>query len=218
MKCSYCKVVTVALSAALALSVAQVVSANELANPGFEDPVTMDGPPFVGSWEAFAGNFQGVGGFATSANGAVMPRTGSQHLDLNIFNDNAAFAGAFQDVPVVGGQIATFSGWHKLLSGNSGGSEVRIEWRDSVADIEVSRTPNSVPATTSDYTQFSLTAAVPANANIARVVYAIQSFGGAGNQNVLLDDMSFTAVPEPTSLALLGLAGVALAGMRRKSL
>ena len=29
---------------------------NLLVNPGFEDPITQDGPPFVGSWEGFNGS------------------------------------------------------------------------------------------------------------------------------------------------------------------
>ncbi len=26
---------------------------NQFGNPGFEDPITFDGPPFIGSWEGF---------------------------------------------------------------------------------------------------------------------------------------------------------------------
>ncbi len=205
-----CFKMTLVAVAALTITAVSSLSAaaNSLVNPGFEDPITMDGPPFVGSWEGFAG------GSASSANSTAMPRTGAQSLDLSVTGANT-FAGAFQDVGVVGGVPYIFSGWHKLLDGNSGGTEVRIEWRDATS--EVGRTPNLVAATTAAYTQFSLQATAPANATIARAVYAIQSFGASAPQNVLVDDVSFTAVPEPAALCLAGLAGVAIFALRRRS-
>jgi hypothetical protein len=209
MKSFSCNVVAV-LAVVLVVSTAQTVSANQFANPGFEDPVTMDGAPFVGFWEAF------TAGVPLSQNSSTMPRTGAQHLELFIDNVANSFAGAFQDVPVSPGQLASFSGWHKLNSGASGGTEVRIEWRNSVANSEISRTPNLAPTTTGDYTEFTVSAAVPAGADTARAVYAIQSFSGVLTQQVFVDDMSFVAVPEPASCALVGLAAVALAGARRR--
>jgi len=35
------------------LTVSQASAQNLLANPGFESPITFDGPPFIGSWEGF---------------------------------------------------------------------------------------------------------------------------------------------------------------------
>jgi hypothetical protein len=180
-------------------------------NPGFELPITMDGAPFDDNWEGF------TGGAPLSLNSSTMPRSGAQHLELFINNLGNSFAGAFQDVPnLVPGQVATFSGWHKLASGASGGSEVRIEWRNSISDTEVTRTMNLVPPTGPDYTEFSLTATVPAGADLARSVYAIQSFGGVLTQQVFVDDASFTVVPEPTSLALGAPAGMVLLVCRRR--
>ncbi len=213
MKCvkfSLVAVMAMAISALGSLASAQ----NLLDNPGFEDPITFNGPPFDDNWEGFSGAFSG--GSAGAGNGTTMPRSGLQELNLSILNDATAFAGAFQDVLVTPGNEYTFSGWHKLFSGNSGGTEVRIEWRDATS--EVGRTPNLVPPTSSAYTEFSLTATAPANATIARAVYAIQSFSGSGNQNVLVDDTSFTCIPEPASLALFSLAGVALLGFRRRTM
>jgi hypothetical protein len=53
------------------------------------------------------------------------------------------------------------------------------------------------------YAPFSLTATAPAGAEIARIVYAIQSFspGPTNTGTVYVDDLTF--VPEPSSLTLL---------------
>jgi hypothetical protein len=200
------------IAVAATLVASNLAEANELVNPGFEDPITSDGPPFVGSWEGFVS-----GADALSQNSSTMPLSGAQHLELAINNEANQFAGAFQDVPGLNaGQVGTFGGWHKLVSGDSGGIEIRIEWRDSVNNVEISRTPNHVPTPGSDYEPFSLTAAVPVGADLARVVYAIQSFGGALSQHIFVDDTSFTIVPEPAAITLLGLSGCWVAGIGRR--
>lgn len=192
--------------------VASFASANDLVDPGFENPITYDGPPFVGFWEGFN---SGAGTFADSTTN--MPRNGAGSLELVIDNTVNGFAGAFQDVyfgPAGAGQDGTFSGWHKAVQGS--GVEIRIEWRDSVNNSEISRTPNFAPVPGPDFEFFSLTATAPAGSDTARVVYAIQSFGGVINQNVFVDDVSFSGiVPEPASLALVGLAGAAVLARRR---
>jgi hypothetical protein len=183
-------------------------SANMLANPGFEDPVTTDGPPFVGFWEAFTASAA-----TFSRNSTVMPRTGLQSLELIIDDEVNQFAGAFQDVTgLSAGQATSFSGWHKSLD-DSGGIEIRIEWRDSINNVEISRTPNFSPSVGSVYEPFQVDAVVPAGADSARLVYAIQSFGGVLNQTVYVDDTSF--IPAPSIAALLGVGGLGLARRRR---
>lgn len=197
--------------AALCLTAADV-RADLLVNPGFEDPVTSDGPPFVGFWEAFNAG-AGSGAF----NSTVSPRSGAQHLELVIPGAANLFAGVFQDVSgLSAGQIVSWSGWARDVGTDPGGSEVRIEWRDSVGNVEISRTPNLVPLLTDQYTQWSLVDTVPAGADLARVVFAIQSFGGALNQNIYVDDTSLTVVPEPSSVALLGLGAVLILLRRRR--
>jgi len=202
---------TLAVAAAFALPLATGASAQNLfVNPGFEDPVTTDGPPFIGFWEAFNG------GGAFSVNDTVMPRSGAQHLNMTIDSTENTFAGAFQDVVVTAGTTVKYTGYHKI------GSEVfdvvpeiRIEWRDSTTDTEVSRTDNFVPDLTTDYTMFELEFVVPEGADTARAVYAIQTFssGDFDTGAVFLDDVAIT--PEPASLALLGLGGLAALSRRR---
>jgi hypothetical protein len=202
------------------LAASQAAAANLLANPGFEDPVTADGYPFVGSWEAFNG-----GAGTSSNNSATTPRSGAMDLRLSIATTANTFAGAFQDVPNLNpGQVVTFSGFHMTPSNPLDlGSEIRIEWRtntnNDATSTEVSRTPNATPvATLNQYSPWSITAAVPAGAHVARVVYAIQTFGGGPTHNgiVFVDDTSVTAVPEPAALGLFGIAVVCVCGRRMR--
>jgi hypothetical protein len=202
------KIVAISTVAVAALSV--TAGTNLFSNAGFEDPVTMDGPPFVGSWEAF-----NAGPGSSAINSMEMAFSGLQSLELQIASTPNAFAGAFQDVDnLSAGQEVTFSGWHKSLAG-AGGIEIRIEWRDSVQDTEISRTANFTPEPGSDWEQFSLDSIVPDGADTARAVYAIQSFGGVADQLIYVDDTSFVVIPAPASLALVGLGGLAAARRRR---
>jgi hypothetical protein len=215
MKCS--RVVLTMALAFVALAASQAAAQNLLTDPGFEDPTkfTMDGAPFVGFWEAFNG------GGPTSVQDGVMPRSGAGDAHLTVNNHNNNFAGFFQDVPVAAGQILTYSGWNKADALPFGpGLEYRIEWRNAAGNNEVGRTPNFVPVVTTEYTPFSTVQVVPAGADLARVVYAIQTFGGTSDTGqVFLDDFSVTVIPEPATMALAGLAGTAAfvaLGRRRK--
>src|ERR1041384_986322 len=125
-------------------------AANLLANPGFEDPITSDGPPFVGSWEGFNG------GGAAAANSSLQPLSGIQSLRLSITSTPNTFAGAFQDVPGLSpGTEYSVTGWHATPSSPlSLGVEVRIEWRNSGSNTEISRTPNATPIPGAAYSQF----------------------------------------------------------------
>lgn len=201
------------LALCLALISAKSSSAQSLGNPGFEDPIVSMGSA-VGNWFSFNG-----GGGTASQLANIQPHSGAQHLYLTIPGSNNNFAGAFQDVPgVVPGQIATFGVWHKADGLFDIGAEVRIEWRNPANTAEVTRTPNFVPTLTSDYVQYSISAEVPAGAGVARVVYAIQSFGAGGTDTgtAFVDDATFSVVPEPTALASFASAVIALLSFRRR--
>ena len=187
------------------------MAANLAINPGFELPITFDGPPFIGSWEGFNG------GGASAATTIMMPRSGAQALTLTITGTPSTFAGAFQDIGVIAGTEYTFSGWHSTpTSPLQLGPEIRIEWRDAAS--EIGRTPNISPAPGSSvYAPFSMNATAPAGASIARIVYAVQSFSTAPNGNgvVHVDDISFAVVPEPSTCGLVVLGALAMSRRRR---
>ena len=216
MKCA-----RIALLAALTAGVSwcgRATAQNLLTDGSFENPAlyTADGPPFVGSWEGFNG-----GAGTSSQNDAVSPRTGLRDAHLNITATNNSFAGFFQDIAVTPGVQYTYSGFHESSNLNPADyvSEVRFEWRNSVSNTEVSRN-QILPVAGATYTPFSLTFAAPAGADTARVVYAIQTFSDTGTSNtgnVFVDDLSVTVAPEPSSLALAALGGLALRRVRRRA-
>ena len=190
-------------------------AANLLFDPGFEGTLTYDGAPFVGSWEGFNG------GGATAVVSPTLPRSGVQSLHLDITNTDFTFAGAFQDVAgLTAGSAVNFNGYFVTTSSPFDvGAEIRIEWRNSGSNTEVARTPNLTPVPGSAYSMFDLATQVPAGADTARLVFAIQSFGpGATNSgNLYVDDVSFTVVPEPAAALTGGLAALGLMLRRRRA-
>lgn len=199
-------------------SAAHLDNPNLLVDPSLEGSLTFDGPPFVGLWEGFSGGAGAGAGFSPE-----MPRTGAQSLDLIIDNTPNNFAGAFQDAiigPGQAGQPAWFSGWHKS-TGDAGGSEYRIEWQDASGN-GVAPNTQLIASPGTEFEEFIISAMIPAGAERARLVYAIQSFGGALNQRVFVDDLNFNfapaaVIPEPMSAMLIAMAGLGLVGLRRRS-
>jgi len=184
-------------------------AAGVIVDGGFEaaGPLVDDGNG-VGKWNPFA---QAPATFAISTTSA---NSGVQSLELAMQGGANTFAGVFQDVSVLPGEEITFAGFHAALNNAPSGIEVRIEWQG--AGVEVARTGNSVFSPGSAYEIFSLTATAPANADTARVVYALQSFGGSATSVVNVDDVTVTGIPEPTSSLLAALGALGLVMRRRR--
>lgn len=190
----------------LALTSPAANAAGVIVDGGFEaaGPLVDDGNG-VGKWNPFAGTPATFAISTTSAN------SGAQSLELSMQGASNTFAGVFQDISVLPGETITFGGFHAALNNTPSGIEVRIEWRG--AGAEVARTTNSVFTPGTAYEPFSLTATAPANADTARVVYALQSFGGSATAVVNVDDVS--VIPEPTSSLLAALGALGLIRRRR---
>lgn len=204
---------TLAAVACLGL-VAGGASANLLGDAGFESGAFADPSTGVGEWLPFADGSAGN----VSQISAITPRTGANHAEVALVNPNG-FGGFFQDVSSPAGETVDWSLYAADILGNGGaGIEVRIEFRDSVNDVEIGRTANLVPTLTgTDYALLTVTDIVPAGADLSRVVFAVQTFGATPPQQIFVDDASVTVTPEPTSLALLGLGGLALIARRRQA-
>ena len=185
-------------------------------NPGFESPVFRAESP-VGSWFPFQSNPQ-----TGAAHSLDFPRSGNQSLLLSILGVPDSFAGVVQEIRgLAPGVQYTFSGWHAAAEAPIGVQiEIRIEWRNSVTDTEVASTPNFSPVSLGAYDAFAITAEVPADANAARLVLAVQSFlpGDVHTGSFHFDDVSFAPIPEPATYALM--AGTCLMGfalLRRRN-
>lgn len=186
------------------------VPAQLVANPGFEDPITVGAGSYVGVWDGFT-----AGSGSSVANSAVSPRSGGQHLDLSIVNAEARFAGIIQDVAgLTSGDPADFRGWHRRAGSPFDAEvEINIVWRNSVTQSTVSQTPKLIPILTDTNAEFSVISEVPDGADTARLVYSIHTFGPepTNTGTVFVDDMSL--VPEPAVTLLSGSALLALAGL-----
>ena len=182
---------------------------NLVENPSFEDPTVTTGSA-NDVWFRF-----GSGANGTSSESTVMPRTGSRHIAMELVGPNQ-FAGVFQNLnqAITPGQIVQFSGWARNASGApfNATQEIKLEWQGSPNPPQ-----NRLDDLTlgSDYEQFTHTGVAPPGTTGLVVTYALSSFGaGQGNAMVHLDDVAVTIIPEPATVATLGLGSALLALVR----
>jgi hypothetical protein len=196
---------------------------NLLNNASFESDLGFDFSN-VTNWNGFFGGSAGTFLEAFNTTGAA-PRTGDKALVTTIrvgsSNNNGfdGFTGQVQTVfGITAGTPYEVSVYARGNPTANTGVEYRVEWFDA-ANAFISTSNQSIQSLlTSTYQQFSYSEVAPANAAIAKVVFAVQSFtnnGSPADTSVAWDDASLTVVPAPSAAGLLAIGGLLAARRRR---
>ena len=212
---------TFGLVATAALLAAGQSSANLLVNNGFEAAGLGGGDTFGASgWTDFGGATFTV---HTSILGSVGANSGDHAFKM--FGGGAS--GIWQQFAINPGETANGSVLMLNYSGdqmaNGQVAAINIEWIQADGVSQSAITPfisngtfNAADAPVDVWTEQNITGVAPGDAAFARLTLITGDFlaGGPGGAP-FYDDAFFEVVPEPGSLALLGLGGLALLRRRR---
>lgn len=182
----------------------------QLLNPSFESGTGSS----ASNWIAFGNAFRENAGAHTGDFSMKM---------FGNFSGSFNVTGAFQDFAIGVGQSASASVFAQTLSGDkmSGGNRalLKLIYRDAANNDLLASESAFIDANTAPDTWFELTAslgAAPAGTDHGSVfLLFLQEADNAGG-STFFDDASVSVVPEPATLAILGLAGVAALRRKRK--
>lgn len=208
---------------AAALLASAAGAQNLLNNASFESDLGFDFSN-VTNWNGFFGGSPGTFLEAFNWTGAT-PNSGTKALVTTIRvgsstnNGFDGFTGHVQTVfGITGGAQYALSVFARSNPGINNGAEYRVEWFDAGNNFIATNNQAIQGSLTNQYQQFSYSEFAPANAAIAKVVFAVQSFtnnGSPADTSVAWDDASLTLVPAPSASAALALAALTATRRRR---
>jgi PEP-CTERM motif len=165
---------------------------NIVKDPGFESDTSesINAPNYLSSndWQVTSGTSY-VADFANDAH------SGNNYLEISPDSDTSTIQ---QILNTQSGADYNLSFYYEVLVLDP----TTIDFGSNTETISDTTTDGWVPATYNDLSASSSSTAL--------------SFSTA-NEGVFIDDVSVTAVPEPASLGLLSVAGIAIMARRRKS-
>lgn len=203
-------------------------SANLLTGGDFEQPVVG-----TGSAAAYGGGSGAINGWLVVGSQVALVDTnyseswfgvspfnshqGNQYLDLTGIGNNGTSSGVTQTFASVQGTQYIVKWWECVSYSSNGSSPytqpsiVDLSWNGGTRTSFVNNDSSVLGSNV--WHQYS--AIYTATATTSSVTFYC-GYGGFDNNNIGIDDIEVEAVPEPGSLAVLGLGAVALLKRRRK--
>jgi len=199
------------------IGLASAAASAALTNPGFETPDASAGDVFA------TGANSGWNGFNAAFITTGTKRSGNQSLKAF-----GAPGGAYQDFDTTPGTTWTGTVFGENLAadpmtGTQAGF-INIEWHSGTAANPgpqisfVSTKVVDATSATNTWIQGTVTDTAPVGGTVARLVLLSGPFNGsgAGGGATYFDDATFSAAPEPVSMAVLGLGAIGVLARRRR--